>query len=59
MNLEAYKAELQQTNVRQIDNDINKVAYIPSNKQDRKEKHEKMAIKTFDEYRAYLEKIGL
>ena len=48
MNLEAYKAELQQTNVRQIDNDINKVAYIPSNKQDRKEKHEKRSMKTAD-----------
>ena len=34
-------------------------AYIPANRQDRKPKHEKIAIQTYEEYRAYLEKIGL
>ena len=34
-------------------------AYIPANKQDRKPIHEKLAIQSYEEYKAYLDKIGL
>ena len=59
MNLDAYRAELKQNQALKVDRNFGQSTYVPSNKQDRKPKHERLAIQTYDEYKAYLDKIGL
>ena len=59
MDFEAFKAEMQQNQQIQVEQNFGRTAFIPSNRQDRNPKHDKLAIKSYEEYRAYLKKIGL